>query len=380
MVTGAVAVGALADTGVRVARNVDRVEFGSGSLGGLPGLVDDRRHRSVSAGGSSTAVYLVDEFFGGASDLVNRLGVQDGDHLGFVLTGREPTTDDVDLRVEGLLASGFDRPSTIVGIGGGSTLDTAKAVANLLTNGGKASDYQGWDLVRLPAVHKIGVPTISGTGSEATRTCVMINQATGLKLGMNSDHTVFDHLVLDPSLTATVPRDQYFFTGMDSYCHCIETLSGSFRNGIGDALSRETVELCRRIFLSEDMMSEESRERLMVASYLGGSAIAMGYVGLVHPFSAGLSVVLGLRHCVANCIALRALGEFYPEASAELVGMADRQGVVIPTGVCADLDDRAFGHLYDATVVHDKPLVNALGTGYREILDIQTVTSIFRRM
>jgi 3-deoxy-alpha-D-manno-octulosonate 8-oxidase len=259
-------------------------------------------------------------------------------------------------------------------------MDTAKAVANLLTNGGNAADYQGWDLVKVPAVHKIAVPTISGTGSEATRTCVMTNTQTGLKLGMNSDFTVFDQMVLDPDLTATVPRNQYFYTGMDAYIHCIEALAGSYRNAVGDAYSRETVNLCRQVFLADDMMGDESRERLMVASYLGGCAIATSYVGVVHPFSAGLSVVLGLHHCVANCIALNALGEFYPTEHREFRQMLDAQGVNLPTGVCAGLSDEQFAALVAATVVHVKPLTNALGANFRSVLTDERVADIFRSM
>ena len=82
-----------------------------------------------------------------------------------------------------------------MGVGGGATLDTAKAAANLLTNGGKAEEYQGWDLVKKPGVYKIALPTLSGTGAEATRTCVMTNKRTGLKLGMNSDYTVYDQVI-----------------------------------------------------------------------------------------------------------------------------------------------------------------------------------------
>ena len=113
-----------------------------------------------------------------------------------------------------------------------------------MTNEGRAEDYQGWDLVRLRIIpDKIAVPTISGTGAEATRTCVMTNRSNGLKLGMNSDHTVYDQVILDPSLLATVPRDQYFYTGMDAYIHCVEALSGNYRNAIGDALSLQVIGL-----------------------------------------------------------------------------------------------------------------------------------------
>jgi 3-deoxy-alpha-D-manno-octulosonate 8-oxidase len=331
-------------------------------------------------GGEARAVYLVDSFFADRQDLMTRLGARTTDIVRFVDATDEPTTDGIDVITNEIRGQLSDMPATIVGFGGGTTMDTAKAVANLLTNGGKAADYQGWDLVKLPGVHKIAVPTISGTGSEATRTCVMTNTASGLKLGMNSDFTVFDQMVLDPDLTATVPRDQYFYTGMDAYIHCIEALAGSYRNAVGDAYSRETVNLCRQVFLADDMMSVEAREQLMVASYLGGCAIATSYVGVVHPFSAGLSVVLGLHHCIANCIALNALGEFYPVEHAEFRTMMEKQKVMLPTGVCADLSDEQYQRLVASTVVHAKPLTNALGVDFRSILTDERVIEIFKRM
>lgn len=358
-------------------RNVGGFTIGRGSLQRLPAFVDARRD---VVGGEARAVYLVDSFFADRQDLMTRLGARTTDIVRFVDATDEPTTDGIDVITNEIRGQLSDMPATIVGFGGGTTMDTAKAVANLLTNGGKAADYQGWDLVKLPGVHKIAVPTISGTGSEATRTCVMTNTASGLKLGMNSDFTVFDQMVLDPDLTATVPRDQYFYTGMDAYIHCIEALAGSYRNAVGDAYSRETVNLCRQVFLADDMMSVEAREQLMVASYLGGCAIATSYVGVVHPFSAGLSVVLGLHHCIANCIALNALGEFYPVEHAEFQTMMEKQKVTLPTGVCADLSDEQYQRLVASTVVHAKPLTNALGVDFRSILTDERVIEIFKRM
>lgn len=358
-------------------RNVGGFTIGRGSLQRLPAFVDARRD---VVGGEARAVYLVDSFFADRQDLMTRLGARTTDIVRFVDATDEPTTDGIDVITNEIRGQLSDMPATIVGFGGGTTMDTAKAVANLLTNGGKAADYQGWDLVKLPGVHKIAVPTISGTGSEATRTCVMTNTASGLKLGMNSDFTVFDQMVLDPDLTATVPRDQYFYTGMDAYIHCIEALAGSYRNAVGDAYSRETVNLCRQVFLADDMMSVEAREQLMVASYLGGCAIATSYVGVVHPFSAGLSVVLGLHHCIANCIALNALGEFYPVEHAEFQMMMEKQKVTLPSGVCADLSDEQYQRLVASTVVHAKPLTNALGVDFRSILTDERVIEIFKRM
>lgn len=363
------------DTGVRNVRNVLRYTIGEGGLSDLPKLLEAHRIE-----GTGVIVFFIDEFFKSQPAIISALGIAAEDEIVFVETGDEPSTDVIDEITARLRQNGFSQPSAIVGMGGGITMDTAKAVSNLLTNGGKAEAYQGWDLVKVPGIYKVAIPTLSGTGAEATRTCVMTNKRTGLKLGMNSDFTVYDQIVMDPALTATVPRNQYFYTGMDAYIHCVEALAGGYRNAIGDAYSRETINLCRQVFLEGDMMSSINRERLMVASYLGGCAIATSYVGLVHPFSAGLSVVLGLHHCVANCIVMRAMQPYYPKEFDEFWQMVEKQKVAIPEGVTRDLSDEQYEQLYASTVIHQKPLTNALGESYRDILTKEQVTEIFRAM
>ena len=121
-------------------------------------------------------------------------------------------------------------------------------------------------------------------------------------------------------------------------------------------------------------------KKLMVASYLGGCAIASSYVGVVHPFSAGLSVVLGAHHCVANCITMRAMEEFYPKEFSEFWSMVDQQQVHIPKGLCADLEEDKYELLYDSTVIHEKPLTNALGEQFKEILTPVRVRNTFEQM
>ncbi len=368
------------DSGVKLVRNVGRYNIGPSSLEELNPLLVRKRTESVANGGQAGVVFLVDCFFRGEGNLVSRLDVQQGDVVRYVDTRDEPTTESVDRLVATLRSEGVSIPAAVVGIGGGITMDAAKAVSNLLTNGGKAAEYQGWDLVKVPGVFKVGIPTISGTGAEATRTCVMTNTSSGLKLGMNSDFTVFDHVIMDPDLTATVPRDQYFYTGMDAYIHCIEALAGSYRNAIGDAYSRETINLCRQVFLEDDMQTPANRERLMVASYLGGCAIATSYVGLVHPLSAGLSVVLGVHHCVGNCIVMRAMADYYPAAYDEFWKMAEYQRASIPEGLCRNLDEATYKALYDASTMHQKPLTNALGENYKSVLTLEKVTELFKTM
>jgi 3-deoxy-alpha-D-manno-octulosonate 8-oxidase len=359
---------------VNNSKNVPYYAFGEGSTGGLGTLLAER---AKSHGGHR--IFFVDHFFEGRP-LARDLPVEEGDTVFFVSTVDEPTTDGINEYCSAITGKNRVPPSAIVGIGGGCTLDTAKAVSNLLTNGGKAEDYQGWDLVRVPGVYKVGVPTISGTGAESSRTCVLTNRRKNLKLGMNSEHTIFDQLILDPALPVTVPRNQYFYTGMDTYIHCIESLNGSHRHAVGDAFSREALSLSREVFGSADMQNRANAEKLMVASYLGGCAIANSYVGVVHPLSAGLSTVLKIHHGLANCLVMNVMEDFYPKETEEFHRYMKDQGVDLPSGVTANLDDEGFARLYESSIIHEKPLVNALGAEYRAILTRERASEIFRRI
>lgn len=359
---------------MNITKTVGEYAFGRGSFDTLGDILIERRGSEAGH-----VVFFVDQFFEGTA-LAQRLPVETNDQVIFVDTTDEPTTDGVDSYADAVRNHHSSQPAAIVGIGGGSVLDTTKAVANLITNPGRAADYQGWDLVQNPGIFKIGVPTLSGTGAEGSRTCVMMNQEKNLKLGMNSPHTVYDRLILDPDLTASVPRDQYFYTGMDTYIHCIESLNGRFRHGVADAFSDQALKLCRDVFLSDDMQSDENREKMMIASYLGGSAIGNSFVGVVHPFSAGLSMVFHTHHCVGNCIVMNVMEEFYPDETEEFHRMMDAQGIALPTGVCSDLVDHQHRALFDATVIHEKPLINALGDDFRDILTPEKVARVFARM
>ena len=357
----------------RNTKNVPHYILGAGAFDQLGGLVDARR---VHGG---PAIFYVDHYFQN-KELAKRIPAKSGDRVVFLDTSSEPSVEAMDMLADEARATlGGVLPCCIVGIGGGATLDTAKAVGNLLTNPGKAEEYQGWDLVRYPAPYKIGVPTLSGTGAEYSRTCVLTNMRRRLKLGMNSDFTVYDQLVLDPSLTRTVPRDQYFYTGMDTFMHCVESVRGSYRNVIVDTLSHAAIGMCRDIFLGDrDMMAEENLEKMMVASYLGG--MAAGNVGVIHPLSAGLSIVLHVPHCKANCYALSVLGDIYREEHALFQEMMARQKVSLPKGICRNLTDDQYESLYQGSIVHEKPLTNALGPDFRNILTREKVIDLFRQM
>lgn len=358
----------------RNAKNVGYYMIGDGALNQLEELLAPRREAMPD----SPAVFFIDHYFE-KTDLASRLSILEWDQRIFVDTTREPSCESVDAYTDEVKKFLHGRQAcALIAIGGGSTMDTCKCVGNLLTNPGKAEDYQGWELVKKPAPWKLAIPTLSGTGSETSRTGIMTNKAKGLKLGMNSDYSMFDQVLLDPRLPATAPRDQYFYTGIDCFMHCFEYLDGTYRNTITDSFAEKALDLTRQVFLSPDMMSDKNREILMIASFKGG--MAAGFVGVVHPLSAGLSMVLGMHHGLANCYALSVLEDIYPEPYKIFMEMMAKQGISLKKGICANLSAEQYNQLYEASIVHEKPLMNKLGANYKDILTKENVIERFKRM
>ena len=358
----------------RNAKNVSYYMIGDGALSQLPDLLLPRRDAMPDA----PAIFFIDKYFED-TNLPERLPITEWDGRVFVDTTNEPSCESVDQYAD--WAKKFldgRKPCALLAFGGGSTMDTCKCVGNLLTNPGDAADYQGWDLVKNPAPYKIAVPTISGTGSESSRTGIMTNEKKQIKLGMNSDYSMFDQVLLDPSLTKTVPRDQYFYTGVDTFMHCFESLTGSYRNSVTDTFAEKALDLAEKIFLSDDMMSDKNRELLMIASFNGGQAA--GFVGVVHPLSAGLSIVLNIHHGLANCYALSVLEDIYPEPYKIFMEMLDKQKIKLPKGICKNLSPEQYDALYEASIVHEKPLINKLGENYKDILTKEHVIELFKKM
>jgi 3-deoxy-alpha-D-manno-octulosonate 8-oxidase len=245
----------------------------------------------------------------------------------------EPKTAYVDDLTQKVKSYSNRLPDGVVGIGGGSTMDLAKAVSLMLTNPGSSADYQGWDLIKNPAVYHVGIPTLSGTGAEVSRTTVLSGPKK--KLGINSDHTVFDQIVLDPELIAGAPADQRFYTGMDTYIHCVESLTGTYLNAFSKAYGEKALELCREVFLDGRV---DSDDKLMMASYCGGMSIAYSQVGICHALSYGLSFVLGTHHGIGNCIVFDYLDEYYSEWVDEFRRMMEKHSINLPRNLVAGIE------------------------------------------
>ena len=319
----------------------------------------------------SYMVFLVDDVFMGAA-LKERVPVETRDLLLWVNVDEEPTTYYVDELTEKVKTSSERLPAGVIGIGGGATMDLAKAVSLMLTNPGSSSDYQGWDLIKNPAVYHVGIPTLSGTGAEVSRTTVLCGPEK--KLGLNSDHTVFDQIVLDPELTAGAPVDQWFYTGMDCYIHCVESLAGSFLNTFSKSYGEKAMDLCREVFLTT---GPDSADKLMMASYFGGMSIAYSQVGICHALSYGLSFVLHIHHGIGNCIIFNLLDEFHPEEVMEFREMMDRNGASLPKHPLAGCTEAQLEQMVDVALILDPLWENALGKGWKEIMTREKIKKLY---
>ncbi|MCB0441616.1 MAG: 3-deoxy-manno-octulosonate cytidylyltransferase [Alteromonas sp.] len=351
---------------------VPKVVFGSGCFDQLPYIIAPQRKDKAPF------IFLVDDVFKGNKKMIDRMNLRFNDKLVFVSSEEEPKTEQVDTIVKNIKNEFTYRPSGIIGIGGGSILDLAKAVAIMLTNKGSAADYQGWDLVKNKAIYHVGIPTISGTGAEVSRTTVLTGPEK--KLGINSDFTPFDQVVLDPDLTVGVPKNQWFYTGMDCFIHCVESLNGTFLNEFSKSYGEKAYELCKQIFLNGDLSDEESRGKLMMASWHGGMSIAYSQVGVAHAMSYGLSYVLGTKHGVGNCIVFDHLEEFYPEDVKLFKEMKQKHGIEIPQGICSKLTDVQMETMINVSLGMVPLWENALGHQWESIMTREKLRSMYQKM
>lgn len=352
---------------------VSRVVFGRGSFNQLGEIIEPKRLNT-----KAPFVFLVDDVFKGDHSITSRIPLSYEDELIFVSAEEEPKTSQVDELVEKIILSHKERPSGIIGIGGGTVLDLAKAVSIMLTNKGEAKDYQGWDLVKTPAIYHIGIPTISGTGAEVSRTTVLTGPDK--KLGINSDYTPFDQVILDPELTGTVPKQQWFYTGMDCYIHCIESLKGTFLNAFSQSYGEKAFELCKEIFVDGTLSEEEAQDKLMMASWHGGMSIAYSQVGVAHAMSYGLGYLLGTKHGVGNCIVFDHLEEFYPEGVKLFKEMKELHNIQLPQGICAGLDDDQMDVMIDVALGLEPLWQNALGKDWKRNITREKLKSLYQKM
>jgi 3-deoxy-alpha-D-manno-octulosonate 8-oxidase len=349
---------------------VDYVVYGRGAFNQLDEILAPRRKDNFPM------IFFLDHYFIG-KPLAGRIPLRGKDKIVYVDVTQEPKTKQVDALAAELKAE-FGEVSGIIGIGGGSAMDLAKAVSLMMTNPGSSADYQGWDLVKVPGVFKVGIPTLSGTGAEVSRTTVLTGPTR--KLGMNSDFTPFNQIVLDPELTKNAPANQRFYTGMDCYIHCIESLEGTYLNEFSKSYGEKALDLCRKIYVEKTGWDEESDEQLMMASYAGGMSIAYSQVGVAHAVSYGLSYLLGTKHGIGNCIVMNHLEEYYPAGVEEFKFMVEKNKIEIPRGICANLTEPQFDEMINISLSLKPLWENALGSNWESIMTREKLRALYNRL
>jgi 3-deoxy-alpha-D-manno-octulosonate 8-oxidase len=356
----------------RIIKTVPKSVFGKGSFNQLGDILDGMR-----TSGDSFFVFLVDDFFRD-KPLKDRLPLKGKDQLIWVNVNDEPKTSLVDKIRDEVRSKNKNVATALIGIGGGSVMDYAKAISVMLTNDGPSSKYQGLNLASNAAVYHLGIPTLAGTGAEVSMTAVLTGPEK--KLGIKGEFTPFDLIILDPELILDAPKNQRFYTGMDAYIHNVESMTGYNRNTISDAFAMQSQVLCREVFLSDKISREEADEKLMVASYFGGLSIGHSEVGVCHALSYGLSYVLGYHHGIGNCIAFNQLEEIYGEAVREFHQMIRKHKIDLPHNIAKDLTDEQLEKMTDTAWALEHMWKHAFGPDWKNHVSREKIKSWFRKM
>ena len=215
----------------------------------------------------------------------------------------EPTTDYVDAGVEALRAHEADG---VVAVGGGSPLDTAKAIAVMATNEGPLPEYLGYHKIPDPGLPLIAVPTTAGTGSEVTRVTVITDTSRDVKMMILSNHLMPQVALADYKLTLTCPAGLTANVGVDSLTHAIESYVSAKANPVTDGFALKAARLIGQNLrrAQADGGDEEAREALMLGAMLAGAAFSNASVALVHGMSRPIGAHFHVPHGLSNAVLL----------------------------------------------------------------------------
>ena len=281
---------------------VSKIIFGQGSFEKIPELVTGQGKKVLLVTGKNTA-------------LAHRLGKElNGTPISFEIFSvvNEPTTHDIQSGTELARKTGCD---IVVGIGGGSAIDSAKAIAALVPNKGELTDYlevigKGLKLTETP-LPCFAVPTTAGTGAEVTRNSVIKSTEHQVKVSLRSELMYPRIALVDPALTVTTPPEITASTGVDALTHLLETFVSIQSNPYIDMFCREgikrvSVSLLRAFTDGNDM---DARENMALASMFGGIALANVKLGAVHGFAGPLGGMCPVPHGAACACLLPATME-----------------------------------------------------------------------
>ncbi len=192
-------------------------------------------------------------------------------------------------------ACGID---SIIGLGGGSSLDTAKGINFVLTNGGTMKEYWGHGKATQPMLPMIGIPTTSGTGSEAQSYALISDAETHVKMACGDDKAAFRVALLDPNLTVTQPAYLTATTGFDAIAHAVESFVTTKRTPLSELYSREAWRLLANNFerVLHEPQNIEARAAMQLGAYFAGAAIEASMLGATHSCANPLTAHYGTPH------------------------------------------------------------------------------------
>ena len=273
--------------------NAPRIIFGKGEIERLKDLVPAASRVLIVYNGSDAIAQRVNELLSEPATLVRQKG--------------EPTVADIDRAV---IIGRESAANFILGIGGGSGIDAAKAVAALLAKGESATDYmevvgKGLKITK-PSVPWIAIPTTAGTGAEVTRNAVVGWPEKKFKASIRSELLLPRVALIDPELGVDVPPNVTAASGMDALCQCIEAYVSTGANPMTDALAIKGVELAGKNLQRayEDGKDVEAREGMAQAALFSGIALTNAGLGAVHGFAAPLGANFPIPHGVICSVLL----------------------------------------------------------------------------
>jgi alcohol dehydrogenase len=206
-----------------------------------------------------------------------------------------PTTVDVDRCVEVAKREAIE---LLIGLGGGSSMDTAKGCNFILTNGGRMQDYWGISKAANPMLPLIAIPTTAGTGSECQSFALISDEETHQKMACGDPKAAAKIAILDPALTVSQPPRVAACTGIDALAHAIETAVTKKRNPLSAMYSREAFRLCLRGIeqVLADPRDLEARGRMQLGAAFAGTAIENSMLGAAHSAANPLTARYGVVH------------------------------------------------------------------------------------
>lgn len=255
-------------------------------------------------------VYDAGVKFAGISDLVlaeiEKMGL---DIVVFDKVIPNPTNEVVE---EGALIAKESGVDGFVAVGGGSSIDLAKAINVLVTNIGKIGDYAGIGMVKNPVLPLIAIPTTAGTSSEITNVSALIDTEKVIKYVVIDDKIIASDVIADPVFTRTMPQSVTAATGMDAITHAVESYISNMASPLTEYNSLKALDILFKniVRVVEDGNDLKAREQMMLGCIIGGFAFSNANLGMVHAIAHTLSAHFGLAHGMANAAVLPYVMEY----------------------------------------------------------------------